>query len=138
MAINRVAKAKVFCFLFFFFFLFYFIYLFIYLFIYFYFSFILVAPNILKRIFNQYRRKWPGKGNKLYHQKQTPENFSITKMFLKIFRNSQEYIFTKVSFLMARNFIKKETMTQVFSCEFCENLKNTFYTEYIQETTSVS
>ena len=27
----------------------------------------------------------------------------------------------------ACNFIKKETLTQVFSCEFCEIYKNTFY-----------
>ena len=26
----------------------------------------------------------------------------------------------------AFNFIKKETLAQVFSCEFCENSKNTF------------
>ena len=29
----------------------------------------------------------------------------------------------------ACNFIKKETMTQVFSCEFCEISKNTLFTE---------
>ena len=29
----------------------------------------------------------------------------------------------------ACNFIKKETMAQVFSCEFCEVVKNTFFTE---------
>ena len=28
---------------------------------------------------------------------------------------------------MACNFIKKETLTQVFSCEFCDIDKNTFY-----------
>ena len=27
----------------------------------------------------------------------------------------------------ACNFIKKETLTQVFSCEFCESFKNTFF-----------
>ena len=29
--------------------------------------------------------------------------------------------------LRACNFIKKETLAQVFSCEFCEIYKNTFY-----------
>ena len=29
--------------------------------------------------------------------------------------------------LEACNFIKKETLTQVLSCEFCEIYKNTFY-----------
>ena len=30
-----------------------------------------------------------------------------------------------------------ETLTQVFCCEFCENSKHTFFTEYLQTTTSV-
>ena len=45
--------------------------------------------------------------------------------------NSQENNCARVSFLiklhaLACNFIKKETLTQVFSCEFCETFKNTF------------
>ena len=31
----------------------------------------------------------------------------------------------------ACNFIKKETLTQVFSCEFCEISKSTFVTEHL-------
>ena len=34
----------------------------------------------------------------------------------------------------ACNFIKKEILAQVFSCEFCEILKSTFYTEYLWAT----
>ena len=34
------------------------------------------------------------------------------------------------------NFIKKETPTQVFSCEFCEISKNTFFTEHLPVTAS--
>ena len=30
------------------------------------------------------------------------------------------------------NFIKKETLAQVFSCEFCEISKNTFFTEHLR------
>ena len=30
----------------------------------------------------------------------------------------------------ACNFIKKETLAQVFSCQFCEISKNTFFTEH--------
>ena len=53
-------------------------------------------------------------------------------MFLKISQNSQENNCAKVSFLIklqasACNFIKKETVTQVFSCEFCENFKNKLF-----------
>ena len=34
------------------------------------------------------------------------------------------------------NFIKKETLALVFSCEFCEISKNTFSTEHLQTTAS--
>ena len=36
----------------------------------------------------------------------------------------------------SRNFIKKETLAQVFSCEFCEIFKNTFFTEHLWTTAS--
>ena len=34
------------------------------------------------------------------------------------------------------NFIKKEILAQVFSCEFCEISKNTFSTEHLWTTAS--
>ena len=36
----------------------------------------------------------------------------------------------------ACNFIKKETLAQVFSCEFCEISKNTYSTEHLRTTAS--
>ena len=47
-------------------------------------------------------------------------------------------LFNKVAVikLQACNFIKKETPTQVFPCEFCEILKNTIFTEHLRETAS--
>ena len=54
---------------------------------------------------------------------------SVKKVFFKISQNSQENTCTRVSFLtklQAWNFIKKETLAQVFSCEFCEISINTF------------
>ena len=36
----------------------------------------------------------------------------------------------------ACNFIKKETLAQVFSCEFCEIYKNTFFTEHLRAIAS--
>ena len=55
---------------------------------------------------------------------------SIKKVFLEISQNSQESTCTRVSFSIklqvACNFIKKETLAQVFSCELCEISKNTF------------
>ena len=44
---------------------------------------------------------------------------SVKKEFLKILQNSQENTCARVS-------IKKETLAQVFSCEYCEISKNTF------------
>ena len=55
----------------------------------------------------------------------------VKKVFLKISQNSQESTSARVSFLIklladVYNFIKKETLAEVFSCEFCEISKSTF------------
>ena len=68
-------------------------------------------------------------------QKQPPEVF-CRKMcswkFHKIHRKTPvpEAFFNRL-WPQACNFIKKETLVQVFSCEFCEISKNTFFREYI-------
>ena len=36
----------------------------------------------------------------------------------------------------ACNFIKKETLAQVFSCDFCEISTSTFFTEHLWKTAS--
>ena len=58
-----------------------------------------------------------------------PEAF-CEKGVLENSQNSQENTCTIVSFLKSQasacNFIKKEALAQVFSCEFCEISKNTF------------
>ena len=46
-------------------------------------------------------------------------------MLIETLQNSQENPCARVSFYC--NFIKKETMAQVFSCEFCKIFKNTFF-----------
>ena len=46
----------------------------------------------------------------------------MKKLFLEISQNSQENTSAQ-----ACNFIKKETLAKVFSCEFCEVSKNTFF-----------
>ena len=38
----------------------------------------------------------------------------------------QSFFFNKVAGLQASNFIKKETLAQMFSCELCEIFNNTF------------
>ena len=51
------------------------------------------------------------------HQEAVAQRCSVKKVFLEISQNSQEN---------TCNFNNKETLTQVFSCEFCEIYKNTF------------
>ena len=56
---------------------------------------------------------------------------SVKKVFLQISQNLQENTFARVSFLIklqtsACNFIKKETLVQVFYCEFYKISQNNF------------
>ena len=55
-------------------------------------------------------------------------------MFSKISQNTQENTCARVSARVACNFIKKQILTRVFSCEFCEISKSTFFTEYLRTT----
>ena len=58
-------------------------------------------------------------------------------MFLNISQNSQENTCASLFFnKVAGNFIKKETLVQVFSCEFSKIFKNTFFTEHLRATAS--
>ena len=69
-------------------------------------------------------------------------------MFLEISQNSQENNYARVSNLIklqawpkktlaqACNFIKLETLAQVFSYEFCEISKDTFFKEHVWATAS--
>ena len=60
--------------------------------------------------------------------------------FGKSYRNSHRKRFIKKMFRkkkpQACNFIKKETPVQVFSCEFCEILKNVLFKELFRVTAS--
>ena len=77
---------------------------------------------------------------KLKVQKQPPEEFYGKKLFLKISQNSQENTCARVFFNKvagdACNFIEKETLAQLFSCEFCEISKNNFFTEHLHTSAS--
>ena len=57
-----------------------------------------------------------------------PEVF-CKKVFLEISQNSQENTCARVPFLikLQATLLKKETLAQVFSCEFCEISKITFF-----------
>ena len=57
-------------------------------------------------------------------------------VFFEILSNLQQDTCARVSFLIklqasAYNFIKTESLAQVFSCEFCEISKNSFFTEHL-------
>ena len=57
------------------------------------------------------------------------ERCSVKKVSLRISQNSQENTCARVSFLIkffSINFIKKDTLAQVFSCKLCEISENTF------------
>ena len=76
-------------------------------------------------------------------QKQPPEVFLFYKKgVLRNFARFTEKHLCQSLFLLkfirpqACNFIKKETLTQVFSCEFCEIFKNSLFTEHLQATAS--
>ena len=63
-------------------------------------------------------------------------------VFSEILQNSQENTCATASFVIklqasACNFIKKETLARVFSFDFCEISKNTFFTEHLRATTSI-
>ena len=67
--------------------------------------------------------------------------FHKKKVFSEISQNSQENNCTRVSILIKLRvsdlqLIKKETLAKVFSCEFYEISKNTFFTEHLWKSTS--
>ena len=67
---------------------------------------------------------------------------SVKNMFLEISQNSKENSCARVSFLIKLqpkgcNLIKTETLAQMFSCEFYEISKKTYFTEYLRMTSSV-
>ena len=54
---------------------------------------------------------------------------SVKKRVIRNFTKFTENTCIRVSFYAeACNFIKKETLAQVFSCEFCDIFKNTYFT----------
>ena len=58
--------------------------------------------------------------------------YSVKKVFLEISQNSQENTCVRDSFLIKL----QASLAQVFSCEFCEVSKNSFFTEHIWATAS--
>ena len=59
----------------------------------------------------------------------------VKKIFLEILQKFTGKRLCQSPILI--KFIKKETLAQVFPCEFCEISKNTFFTEHLWATASV-
>ena len=85
------------------------------------------------------------KKTNVYKTEAVVQRCSVKKLLLKNSHNSQKNTCARISFLIklqasACTFIKKETLAQVFSCEFFENFKNTLwlllYKKYIFHTIS--
>ena len=60
---------------------------------------------------------------------------SLKEIVKKLFKQLSTFRFFIVAVRLF-NFIKKEALAQVFSCEICEIFKNTFFTEYLWTTAS--
>ena len=72
--------------------------------------------------------------NVLIKSKAVVQRCSVKKVLLEISQNSRENTCARVSPVpepQACNVIKKETLAQVFSCEFCEISKNIFFIEHL-------
>ena len=74
-----------------------------------------------------------------FHHVQFIENVQKVESFplVNLRCSHQEFSSQIPTFSSACNFIKKETLTQVFSCEFCEIFKKTFFYRTRQVTTGV-
>ena len=59
-------------------------------------------------------------------QKQPPEMLYVKGVLRNFHKTCRKHYY----------FIKKETLTQVFSCKFCEISKNTFFTGHLWTTAS--
>ena len=64
----------------------------------------------------------------------------VLRNFAKFTRKHlcQSLFFNKVAGLRPVTFLKKETLAQVFSCEFCKIFKNTFFTKHLRTTASMA
>ena len=89
--------------------------------------FCITKQDLLKFLFNS---------KSSYMNRSSHQRCSIEKVFLKHSQNSQENtcasLFLRKLQASGLRPIKKETLAHVFSCEFCEIFKNTFFTEHLR------
>ena len=82
--------------------------------------------NVIKKKSGIYTLK-----NIIKMSKAVVQRYFVKKVFLEISQNSQENTCASVFRPQAYNFIKKETLAQVLSCEFCEISTYNFFTEHL-------
>ena len=70
-------------------------------------------------------------------QKQSPDIFCKKGVLRNFTKFTGKHLYQSLQ-PKAFNFIKKETLAQMFSCEFCEIFKNTFFAKCLQTTASIS
>ena len=68
-------------------------------------------------------------------QKQPLEVFCKKRCFWKFFQIHRKTPVSRVSFLIKLQ-AEAETLTQAFSCQFCEISRNTVFTEHLRATAS--
>ena len=74
---------------------------------------------------------------KLFSLKQPPEVFYKEKCSYKFRKIHRKTPVPEFHFNIKLQLYKKEILAQVFSCEFCEISKNTFFTEHLWTANSV-
>ena len=79
--------------------------------------------------------------NMVYHKIDVKEELQLLQQLVDVYSVTSSYFQKQPPevFCMCQslNFIKKESLAQVFSCEFYEISKNTFFTEHLRTTASV-
>ena len=86
---------------------------------------------------SSYRRCSARKGVLRNFAKFTGKHLCQSVFFNKVASLRPESLFLQNCRPQACNFIKNDTLAQVFSCENCEISKNTFFTEHLWATASV-
>ena len=81
----------------------------------------------------------PAQSKQQWHEKKVKNMFRAKIKVLQR-RNWRRFGVFIVNFVhnFTCNFIKKETSTRVYSCEFCKISKNTFFTEHHWATASAA
>ena len=105
-----------------------------------------ISIKVCVIFYNRYLLSRLWRKNKFYCnqliQNQPPEVFFIERCSQKFSKIHRKTPALESSFVSCRpdacNFIKKETLTQVFSCKFCDFSKNTFLTEHLQKAAFVN